>query len=242
MTTTETRTVLAELAGVTKTYGTGETAVHALRVVDLVLEAGQLVVVLGPSGSGKTTLLNVVGGIEPATGGAVVLGGYDLRGLPPRGLTEVRRRTVGFVFQYLNLVPTLTARENVQLVAELTGEPLGERVSVALDAVGLTDRADAFPAQLSLGQQQGVALARALVTGPRVLLADEPTGSLDLEAGRAVLALLQQAARAEDRTVVVVTHNQAIAEAADRVLRMRSGEIVDDVAVASPRDAAEVSW
>jgi len=246
MTTTPTRTALAVLSDVTKTYGAGEAAVQALRGVDLRLEDGELVVVLGPSGSGKTTLLNVVGGIEPATSGSVVLAGRDLSGLSAGALTDVRRETVGFVFQLFTLVPTLTARENVAVVAELTGGATRARVDEAVDdalaGVGLTDRADVFPGHMSGGQQQRVAVARALVTSPRLLLADEPTGSLDLDTGREVLALLQQAARQDGRTVVVVTHNQAIAAMADRVVRMRSGGVVEDQRVEHPRDASEVSW
>lgn len=233
---------LAELTKVVKTYGAGEALVHALKDVDLVLRPGQVVVVLGPSGSGKTTLLNVLGGIEPATGGRVVLAGHELSGLSADALTDVRRDSVGFVFQFFNLIPALTARENVSLVAELTGRQVEDRVDAALASVGLTDHAGHFPAQMSGGQQQRVAVARALVTAPRLLLCDEPTGSLDLDTGRQVLVLLQEAARHGGRCVVIVTHNRAIADMADRVIRMRSGAVVEDVRQASPLPAGQVTW
>jgi putative ABC transport system ATP-binding protein len=233
---------LAELVGVEKIFGSGEVTVRALREIDLAVEPGEVLVVLGPSGSGKTSLLNVLGGIEPATAGRVVLGGHDLTGLSADAVADVRRETVGFVFQFFNLIPTLTARENVALVAELTGGDVATRVGAVLGGVGLADRAGSFPAQMSGGEQQRVAIARALVTEPRLLLCDEPTGSLDLDTGRVVLAHLQDAARAGGRGVVVVTHNQAIARMGDRVVRMHSGRIAEDVRQPSPLRASEVVW
>lgn len=231
---------LVELRGVAKTYGAGELAVHALRPADLSIPAGQFVVLLGPSGSGKTTFLNLVGGIERPTAGQLLIDGSDLAELSKEDLTRFRRKQVGFVFQFFNLVPTLTAIENVQLIAELVGRGVESRQ--ALESVGLGDRVDRFPGALSGGEQQRVAIARALVKHPRLLLCDEPTGSLDLDTGRQVLALLQDSARDGGRTVIVVTHNSAIAEAADRVIRMRSGVIVADVTNLEPLPAAEVSW
>lgn len=231
---------LVELRGVAKTYGAGELAVHALRPADLSIPAGQFVVLLGPSGSGKTTFLNLVGGIERPTAGQLLIAGSDLAELSKEDLTRFRRKQVGFVFQFFNLVPTLTAIENVQLIAELVGRGVESRQ--ALESVGLGDRVDRFPGALSGGEQQRVAIARALVKHPRLLLCDEPTGSLDLDTGRQVLALLQDSARDGGRTVIVVTHNSAIAEAADRVIRMRSGVIVADVTNLEPLPAAEVSW
>jgi putative ABC transport system ATP-binding protein len=237
---------LVRAEGVSKTYGSGPAAVTALRDLDLRIDAGELLVVLGPSGSGKTTLLNVIGGIEALTDGRVAVAGQDLAGLDANGLTEMRRTTVGFVFQFFNLIPTLTARENVALLAELTGAtghgPVRRRVREVLDEVGLTDRVDNFPGQLSGGEQQRVAIARALVKQPRLLLCDEPTGALDPPTGRTVLALLQRLAHSEGRAVVVVTHNQALTAAADRVVRMRSGSIVADQRNPRPVDASEVSW
>ncbi|MGH3734885.1 MAG: ABC transporter ATP-binding protein [Micromonosporaceae bacterium] len=242
MTTAPARTSLAILDDVRKTYGAGATAVHALRGVRLRLEPGELVVVLGPSGSGKTTLLNLVGGIERPTAGQVFLGGQDTAGRNADALTDLRRDTVGFVFQFFNLIPTLTAWENVAIVAELTGREVAGRVDRALQQVRLTDRAGHFPGQLSGGEQQRVAIARAVVLEPPLLLCDEPTGSLDLATGRGILALLQRLVREPGRGVLLVTHNQAIAAMADRVLHMRSGLIVDDVRNASPIDAESVSW
>jgi putative ABC transport system ATP-binding protein len=237
----DTETVAA-LAGVDKTYGEGETAVAALQQVDVILRSGELVVVLGPSGSGKTTLLNVIGGIEPPTAGKVTLGGRRIDGLGSEDLTEIRRSAVGFVFQFFNLIPTLTARENVSLLAELTGHNGEGRVDEVLAAVGLTERADHFPGQLSGGQQQRVAIARALVKGPPLLLCDEPTGALDLDTGRSVLELLQTRSRDAGETVMIVTHNSAIARMADRVVTMRSGRMVEDLHNPAPIDASDVEW
>jgi putative ABC transport system ATP-binding protein len=183
-----TTTALAVLSGVERTYGGGETAVRALQDVDLEFGRGELVVVLGPSGSGKTTLLNILGGIERPTAGRVVVAGRDLTAASAHELTEIRRDVVGFVFQFFNLIATLTARENVSVLAELTGHTRDGRVDAVLADVGLTDRADHFPAQLSGGQQQRVAIARALVKSPELLLCDEPTGALDLATGRTTAA------------------------------------------------------
>jgi putative ABC transport system ATP-binding protein len=232
---------LVVLDAVSKRYGEGGVAVNALKDVNLRIDAGEFVVVLGPSGSGKTTLLNLIGGIERPTSGRLSVAGRDLAGLEPDELTAYRRETVGFVFQFFNLVPTLTALENVQLVAELSGRQAAERSRGALDVVGLRDRVDHFPAALSGGQQQRVAIARAMVKGPPLLLCDEPTGSLDLDMGRQVLGLLRDAV-GDGRTVLIVTHNAAIAGIADRVIRMGSGRILEDRRVARPGSAAAVSW
>ncbi len=229
------------LEGVTLTFGEGDVAVHALRGLDLEIEAGQFVVVLGPSGSGKTTLMNVVGGIESPTSGRVIVGGRDLVGMDDRALTTYRREEVGFIFQFFNLVPTLTAGENVALVAELVGAGEAE-AQVALDAVGLGDRVDHFPSALSGGEQQRVAIARAIVKSPAILLCDEPTGSLDLDTGRVVLGVIHRLARTGGRTVLLVTHNSAIAAMADRVLRLRSGRIVDDTLQPAPVRPEAVTW
>jgi putative ABC transport system ATP-binding protein len=230
------------LVDVRKTYGAGDVAVHALRGVSLEIPDGQFVVVLGPSGSGKTTLMNVLGGLEPATSGRVEVAGQELEDLDDGGLTTFRRDRIGFVFQFFNLVPTLTARENVQLVAELVGQAGPEAATSALAAVGLDGRADHFPAAMSGGEQQRVAIARAIVKAPSILLCDEPTGSLDLDTGRQVLAVLDDLCRTGGRTVVLVTHNSAIATIADRVVRMRSGEIVDDRAQPAPARPEAIVW
>ena len=236
---------IARLTGVSKTYGQGEAAVHALRGIDLTLDPGEVVVVLGPSGSGKTTLLNIIGGIETATDGEVTLGGTALSGKGPEELATIRRENVSFIFQFFNLIQTLTAAENVQVIAELTERvdraELSQSVATVLAEVDLTDRADHFPGQMSGGQQQRVAIARALVTGPRLLLCDEPTGALDLATGRTVLELLQRSAKDAQRCVVIVTHNEGIATMADRVLRVHEGSIASEVRQAAG-SAQDVSW
>jgi putative ABC transport system ATP-binding protein len=242
METTAPPSPLATLSGVSRTYGSEPNLVHALHEVDLDLHPGELIVVLGPSGSGKTTMLNVLGGIETPTSGTVLVAGHNLSEASDRQLTDIRRDVVGFVFQFFNLIATLTARENVSVLAELTGHAAAGRVDRVLAEVGLDERADHFPAQLSGGQQQRVAIARALVKSPDLLLCDEPTGALDLETGRTVLSLLQRVAREQHRTVVIVTHNRAIATLADRVVHMRSGEITEVETVADPLPADEVTW
>jgi len=228
------------LRGVRKTYGSGEVAVHALRGVDLEIWPEEFVVLLGPSGSGKTTLLNLIGGIEPATEGGIEVSGSDVTALDEEGRTRFRRETVGFIFQFFNLIPTLTALENVELVAELGNG--AERAPEMLERVGLGDRVNHFPAQLSGGEQQRVAVARALAGGPRVLLGDEPTGALDLETGRTVLALLHELSHEMNQTVLLVTHNASIGRMADRVLRMRDGRIAGDQRNDAPAAAEQLEW
>jgi len=232
----------ARLRGVSKTYGEGGAAVRALREVDLDISAGEFVAILGPSGSGKTTLLNIIGGIESADCGAIVVAGQDISRHRPRELGAFRRLHVGFVFQFFNLISTLTAYENVQVVMELTGRGDSRRVPDLLAAVGLSDRATHFPAQLSGGEQQRVSIARALATDPDLLLADEPAGALDVATGRRVLELLQQTSRATGCGVIMVTHNEATAEVADHVVRMRDGAIVSTDRNTSPADAATIHW
>ena len=229
------------LEDVDKTFGEGDLTVHALRDASLEIERGQFVVVLGPSGSGKTTLMNLIGGIEPVSAGTISVDGEAVSGLDEDALTEYRREKVGFVFQFFNLIPTLTALENVTLVGELVGA--GENdATESLAAVGLADRADRFPSLLSGGEQQRVAIARALVKHPTVLLLDEPTGSLDLETGRQVLGALRTAAGTFGSTVLLVTHNSAIIKMADRVIHLHSGRIVEDHLQPEPADASELQW
>jgi putative ABC transport system ATP-binding protein len=235
-------TQLAVLEGVVKTYGEGAVAVQALRGVDLSIAAGEFVVVLGPSGSGKTTLLNLLGAIESPTSGRLSVAGHDFAALDPKACTAFRRDAVGFVFQFFNLIPSLTARENVELVLELTGRAGGGRAERHLAAVGLGDRLDNFPAQLSGGEQQRVAIARALAKEPPLLLCDEPTGALDMETARVVLGLLRRLQQERGTTVLLVTHNSAIAAMADRVLRLRSGGVVDDVRNDEPVPAETLDW
>jgi putative ABC transport system ATP-binding protein len=233
---------LIRLRGVVKTYGEGAVALRALSDIDLAIPRGELVVMLGPSGSGKTTLLNLVGGIEAPSEGEVVVAGRDVSTLDENGRTEFRRRVVGFVFQFFNLIPTLTALENVELVAELDQGDGRQQAERMLDRVGLGDRLDSFPAQLSGGEQQRVAVARALSGNPELLLGDEPTGALDLETGRTVLSLLGELNRESGQTVLLVTHNAEIARMADRVLRLRDGRIVDDRHQPEPAAPSELDW
>ena len=226
----------------TKIYGDGDTATEALSGVTFTIDPGEFVVLLGPSGSGKTTLLNQIGALEPATSGSLTVNGVEIAGMSDEDRTEYRRSTVGFVFQFYNLVPTLTAHENVALIAEITGDDAEARSDRKLDEVGLTDRSGHFPGQMSGGQQQRVAIARGIVKDPPLLLCDEPTGALDLETGRTILDLLKSTTQGEDRTVFLVTHNSTIAEMADRVIRLRDGRIVGDDVNLAPTPAAELRW
>ena len=231
---------IVALKDVWKVYAMGEVEVTALAGVTLELTPGEFVVFLGPSGSGKTTLLNLIGGLDQPTGGKVVVGGEDIGGFDDRRLTDYRRSSVGFIFQFFNLIPTLTARENVELAAELVGKT--ERAAWALEQVGLVDRADHFPAELSGGEQQRVAIARAMVKDPLVMLADEPTGSLDYETALRVLRNLRDITRVQQQSVLLVTHNSVIGEMADRVIRLRSGEVTEVRENASPADPESLSW
>lgn len=235
------RRCVVELDDVSKSYVRGEHEVHAVSDVALSIETGELVVLLGPSGSGKTTLLNLVGGIETPTSGRITVAGTDVGDLRGHRLDAYRRSQVGFVFQFFNLVPTLTAAENVEVIAELTGADVGARARTALRDVGLADAADRFPGQLSGGEQQRVAIARALVKGAPVVLADEPTGSLDLDTGRQILGLVRRAVDT-GTTVLLVTHNSAIAAMADRVVHLRDGRIAHDERIPRPVPADEVEW
>jgi putative ABC transport system ATP-binding protein len=230
------------LTNVWKTYGEGTTAVHALAGVDVDIPDGEFTVILGPSGSGKTTLLNLIGAIDEATSGDLVVADSKLTDLTRDERIGFRRNSVGFVFQFFNLIPTLTAAENVELVAGLTGHDGAERAAEVLTQVGLGDRLDHFPAMLSGGEQQRVAIARALAKSPPLLLCDEPTGELDFETGRLILGLLRRVNREEGQTVLLVTHNAAIGDMADRVLRLRSGEIVEDRRNDLPIAAEELLW
>ena len=232
-----------ELDGVGRSYETGGGTVHALRDVDLHIEAGEFVVVLGPSGSGKTTLLNLVGALDLPTSGRAVVAGHDLTTADRSELFRYRRETVSFVFQSFNLFPGLTADENVRFGADVAGRPhAAELATETLGRVGLTERVDHFPAMLSGGEQQRVAIARALATGNPVLLADEPTGELDYHTGVAILGLLREQAQA-GTTVLVVTHNREISRAADRVVELRGGRVVaDGPPEGGRRDVVELQW
>lgn len=226
--------------GLTKTYHMGDVQVRALRGVDLALERGELVVVLGPSGSGKSTLLNILGGLDVPSSGQVFYDGEDLSRADDAALTRFRREHVGFVFQFYNLIASLTARENVAVVTEIARHPLAPEEALAL--VGLTARLDHFPAQLSGGEQQRVAIARAIAKRPAVLLCDEPTGALDSATGVRVLQALEQVNAEMGATTVIITHNADIARMASRVLWMQDGQIVREQRNATRQQAASLQW
>jgi putative ABC transport system ATP-binding protein len=225
---------------VVKRYGTGEATVQALRGVDLEIRPGEFIVMLGPSGSGKSTLLNILGGLDAATEGEVRFLEHDLSGADEADLTRYRREHVGFVFQFYNLIPSLTARENVALVTDIAVNPM--RPEEALEWVGLGERLDHFPAQLSGGEQQRVAIARAVAKRPDVLLCDEPTGALDYETGKLVLEVIARVNQDLGTTAMVITHNAAIAGMADRVLRLGNGRIVGEERPERKLTPAEISW
>ena len=223
-----------------KIYRMGDVEVHALRSVDLELYRGELVVLLGASGSGKSTLLNILGGLDVPTSGEVFYRDHNLTLDDDSELTRYRREHVGFVFQFYNLIPSLTAYENVELVTDIASDPM--RPADALQLVGLGDRMNHFPAQLSGGEQQRVAIARAVAKRPEVLLCDEPTGALDYATGKLVLEVIQRINEELGTTTVVITHNAAIADMADRVLRMSSGEIAEEHRNESRKSPADLSW
>ncbi len=229
-----------EAVGITKVYRMGEVEVHALRGVSLRIWDGEFVVILGPSGSGKSTLLNVLGGLDAPSAGVVRYRDHDLARADDRALTAYRREHVGFVFQFYNLVPSLTARENVALAAEIAPDPLP--AEEALGRVGLSERLDHFPSQLSGGEQQRVAIARAIAKRPDVLLCDEPTGALDAATGRSVLEVLERVNRELGTTVAVITHNASIGGMADRVVRMADGRIASETRNERRASAGEISW
>jgi putative ABC transport system ATP-binding protein len=237
--------LLLEMRDVSKIYETGQVQIRALDGVSLSFQGGELVVALGPSGSGKTTLLNLVGGLDRPTGGTIRYGGTDIASLSDGDLGRFRRDHIGFVFQFFNLIPTLTARENVEFAAELVSHDsrqTEERVEELLRLVGLGERADHFPSQLSGGEQQRVAIARAMAKDPDILLCDEPTGNLDFRTGQQILGLLQKLTSEQGKTCVLVTHNTAIAGVGTRIVRLRDGRVQSDERNASPLPASEVEW
>ncbi len=212
-----------EFQNVIKSYGSGNAKIDALAGVDFYLERGEFCVLLGSSGAGKTTLLNMLGGMDTVTDGRIFFDGHEISALGKRELMDYRRHDVGFVFQFYNLIPNLTALENVEIAAQLCREPIP--AAEAIEMVGLSARANNFPAQLSGGEQQRVAIARALAKNPRLLLCDEPTGALDYVTGKAILKLLYDLSRKRGTTVIIITHNQAIAPMADRIIKIKSGKI-----------------
>lgn len=228
------------VTGLGKVYRTGDVEVHALRGVDFTASRGEFIVILGPSGSGKSTFLNIIGGLDRASAGEAWFEDHELTRLDEAGLTRYRRDHVGFIFQFYNLVPSLTARENVQLVTEISRQPMTPQEALAL--VGLEDRMDHFPAQLSGGEQQRVAIARAIAKRPDVLLCDEPTGALDSKTGIRVLEALTRVNAEIGATTLVITHNAAIQEIADRVVRFANGAIASEHRNARRKPASAISW
>ncbi|KAI4440024.1 ABC transporter ATP-binding protein [Schaedlerella arabinosiphila] len=212
-----------QLENITKVYRMGEVEIRAADGIDFAIKKGEFVVIVGPSGAGKTTVLNILGGMDTATTGRITVDGEDITGYNERQLTGYRRNDIGFVFQFYNLVPNLTAKENVELALQICREPLDAQT--VLEDVGLGDRLDNFPAQLSGGEQQRVSIARALAKNPKLLLCDEPTGALDYNTGKAILKLLQEMCRQKGMTVIVITHNSALAPMADRLIKIKNGKV-----------------
>jgi len=231
---------ILEAKDVTKVYQMGEVEVHALRGVSFSLYEGEFVVILGPSGSGKSTMLNIIGGIDRSTAGQIIFHNQNISAANERELTVYRRNAVGFVFQFYNLIPNLTAKENILLTAELSKSPID--TNKLLDEIGLGDRGDHFPAQLSGGEQQRVAIARAVAKNPELLLCDEPTGALDFQTGIQVLRLLKDFNRDYKKTVAIITHNAGIGEMGDRVFHIRDGLIAKITTNDHPVPPEEVSW
>ena len=229
-----------EFADVSKIYQMGEVEVAAVRDMSFTIERGEFVVIVGPSGAGKTTLLNMLGGMDSATSGTIMLDGARVSSFNRKQLTQYRRHDIGFVFQFYNLVQNLTARENVELASQICRDPLD--ADEVLAAVGLADRVRNVPGQLSGGEQQRVAIARALAKNPKLLLCDEPTGALDYETGKAILKLLQDTCRDTGRTVVVVTHNSAFTAIADRVIHVREGSVAAVELNEAPLSADVLEW
>lgn len=231
---------ILEAKNLTKTYQMGEVEVQALRNASFSVDEGEFVVILGPSGSGKSTLLNIVGGMDVPDSGEVIVSGKTVTSLNEKELTQYRRTMVGFVFQFYNIMASLTARENVELATEIAENPLD--IDEIMEAVGLAERSGHFPSQMSGGEQQRVSIARAVAKNPDILLCDEPTGALDFTTGVTILSLLSKINKTMKKTVIVITHNASIADMADRVLRMRSGEIVEDKKNLKPLEPERITW
>ena len=229
-----------EFHNISKIYRSGSNEVRALDGIDFSVEKGELCVIAGHSGAGKTTLLNILGGMDTASSGEAWLDGRDITSLTPKQLTGYRRNDVGFVFQFYNLVQNLTALENVELASEICRDSLDARK--VLKEVGLEDRMDNFPGQLSGGEQQRVSIARAIAKNPKIILCDEPTGALDYQTGKAVLKLLQDICRNTGKTVLIITHNSALTQIADRVIRIRSGKILSMECNPSPAPVETIEW
>ncbi len=229
-----------EFENVTKSYGSGTAQINALSEASFEINKGEFCILLGSSGAGKTTLLNMLGGMDTITSGQIYFDGMDISALSKKELVEYRRHDVGFVFQFYNLIPNLTALENVEIAAQLCKEPIPAKEALAM--VGLAERENNFPAQLSGGEQQRVAIARAVAKNPRLLLCDEPTGALDYVTGKAVLKLLYDLSRERGMTVIIITHNQAIAPMADRIIRIKSGKIISNELNENVTPIDEIEW
>ena len=229
-----------EFKNIVKSYNTGGAAIHALNDASFTVEEGELAVILGSSGAGKTTALNILGGMDTATSGDVIVDGKNISKFNRKQLVGYRREDIGFVFQFYNLVPNLTALENVELAAQIRSNSLG--AAETLEKVGLGERMDNFPAQLSGGEQQRVSIARAIAKNPKLLLCDEPTGALDYSTGKQILQLLQDTCRRDKITVLIITHNFALAPMADRVIRFKSGKVRDITQNSNPLPISEIEW
>lgn len=229
-----------KLKDITKVYHMGEVEIRAADNINFSIKKGEFVVIVGPSGAGKTTVLNILGGMDTATGGTLTVDGKDITAYDSRQLTGYRRDDIGFVFQFYNLIPNLTALENVELALQICKDPLDAKK--VLEDVGLGDRLDNFPAQLSGGEQQRVSIARALAKNPKLLLCDEPTGALDYNTGKAILKLLQNMCRERGMTVIVITHNQALAPMADRLIHIKNGQVSHMETNKNPMSIDEIEW
>ena len=229
-----------KLKDITKVYHMGEVEIRAADNINFSIKKGEFVVIVGPSGAGKTTVLNILGGMDTATGGTLTVDGKDITAYDSRQLTGYRRDDIGFVFQFYNLIPNLTALENVELALQISKDPLDAKK--VLEDVGLGDRLDNFPAQLSGGEQQRVSIARALAKNPKLLLCDEPTGALDYNTGKAILKLLQNMCRERGMTVIVITHNQALAPMADRLIHIKNGQVSHMETNENPMSIDEIEW
>lgn len=229
-----------KLENVSKIYGSGEVKIVAVDEISFEITKGEFVIIVGPSGAGKTTVLNILGGMDKASSGKILVDGKNIAGYSSRQLTSYRREDIGFVFQFYNLVPNLTALENVELALQICKDPLDART--VLEEVGLKGRFGNFPAQLSGGEQQRVSIARALAKNPKLLLCDEPTGALDYQTGKSILKLLQDMCRNRGMTVIVITHNSALTPMADRVIRIKNGKVSSMVQNDHPTPVEEIEW
>ena len=229
-----------KVQGVEKSYGLGDAALKVLCDISLSVEKGEFCVLLGPSGSGKSTFLNIVGGLETCEAGSIVINGQEITAMKDRELDEYRRRELGFIFQFYNLVPDLTIRENIEVTKHISKNPLD--VDELLKSLGLWEHRLKFPNQVSGGQQQRCAIGRALVKNPNLLLCDEPTGALDYSTSKEILELLEKVNKTYDTTILVVTHNEAIGEMANRILRLHDGKLIENSVQISPKPAADITW